>query len=328
MTKRERVQAALRGQPVDRVPASFWGHDFLREWSAKGLCAAMVESVQTYDYDYLKVNPRATYYAEAWGCTFDRPKDALAQPAPLSFAVQDAAGLSSIRPVDGTGGPFAEQLEALRLIDKGLRHEAPFVQTVFSPLSVLGRLTPERQQVRRWMSDAPDAVHAALAAITETLAGYSRACLAAGAEGIFFATTEWGTYDALTDELYSVFGRPYDLRVLEAVAGAPFNVLHVCRPNNMLAALLDYPVAALNWAVHAPGNASLAEIQQKTDKAVMGGVDERHALLSGSPDDVRAQVSEALAQTGGRGFLLAPGCSIAPNTPPENLRAAVEAARS
>jgi uroporphyrinogen decarboxylase len=288
----------------------------------------MVESVQTYDYDYLKVNPRATYYAEAWGCTFRRPKDALGQPEPRSFAVSDAAGLGSVRAVDGTVGPFAEQLEALRLIDKGLAHEVPFIQTVFSPLSVLGRLTPDRQQVRRWMGDAPDAVHAALGAITETLAGYSRACLAAGAGGIFFATTEWGTYDALTDELYNSFGRPYDLRVLAAVTGAPFNVLHVCRPNNMLAALLDYPVAAVNWAMHAPGNAPLAEIQQKTGKAVMGGVDERHALLSGSPDDVRAQVNEALRQTGGRCFLLAPGCSIAPNTPTDNLRAAVEAARS
>jgi uroporphyrinogen decarboxylase len=288
----------------------------------------MVESVRTYDYDYLKVNPRATYYAEAWGCTFTRPREALGQPEPVAFAVQDTAGLSSIRAVDEAGGPFAEQLEALRLIDKGLDGEVPLVQTVFSPLSVLGRLTPDRQSVRRWMGETPHAVKGALDAITETLAGYAHACLEAGADGIFFATTEWATYDALTDDLYSTFGRPYDLRVLGAVSGAPFNVLHVCRPNNMLAALLDYPAAAVNWAAHAPKNASLGEIQQKTGMAVMGGVDERHALLSGAPDNVRAQVREALQQTGGRGFLIAPGCSIAPNTPPENLRAAVAAARA
>ena len=327
MTKRERVRAALQGEPVDRVPVSFWGHDFLREWSAEGLAAAMVESVRTYDYDYLKVNPRATYYAEAWGCTFSPPDDALRQPGPASFAVHEASDLQALRSADGAGGPFAEQLDALRLIGRELGGDVPFVQTVFSPLSVVGRLTPERQQVRRWMSEAPDAVHAALATVTETLATYARACLDAGADGIFFATTEWGTYDVLTDELYNVFGRPYDLRVLEAAAGAELNILHVCRPNNMLAALLDYPAAAVNWAMHAPGNESLGAAQSKTAKAVMGGVDERHALLSGSPEDVRAQVREALRQTGGRRFLLAPGCSIAPNTPPENLRAAVEAAR-
>jgi uroporphyrinogen decarboxylase len=156
---------------------------------------------------------------------------------------------------------------------------------------------------------------------------YARACLDAGADGIFFATTEWGSHDACTAEEYQTFGRPYDLRVLEAVEGAPMNILHVCRPHNMLEQLLDYPVAAVNWAVHAPGNISLAEALPKTEKAVMGGVDERHALLDGSPEDVREQVLEALRGTGGRRFLLAPGCSVSPQTPPENLRAAVQAAR-
>lgn len=327
MSKRGRVSAALRGEPVDRVPVSFWGHDFLREWSAEGLAAAMVESVRTYDYDYLKVNPRASYYTEAWGCTYTRPTEPLRQPEPESWVLHEAGDLATIHALDGTAGAFAEQLDALRLIGRELGGEVPFVQTMFSPLSVVGRLANDRELVHRWMTEAPDGLHAALVAVTETLAGYSRACLDAGADGIFFATTEWATRDVLTADEYNAFGRPYDLRVLEAVRPAPFNILHVCRPNNMLELLLDYPAAAVNWAMHAPGNASLADVQSKTDMAVMGGVDERHALLPASPDDVRAQVREAIAQTGGRGFLLAPGCAIAPNTPPENIRAAIDAAR-
>ena len=325
MSKRERVLAALRGDEVDRPPASFWGHDFLREWSAQDLAAAMVESVQTYGYDYLKVNPRATYYSEAWGCRYRRPTDPTRQPDVESWVVHEPADLHAVRPVDATGGPFAEQLEALRLIGDGLGGEVPFVQTVFSPLSVVGRLANSRDNVRRWMTEAPAALHSALAAVTETLAAYARACLEAGADGIFFPTTEWGTQDVCTPDMYETFGRPYDLRVLDAVQGAPFNILHVCRPNNMLELLLDYPVAALNWADRAPGNLSLGEASAKTDKAVMGGVDERNTLLRGTPDDVRAEALDAIQQTGGRRFLLAPGCSISPQTPPENLRAAIAA---
>jgi uroporphyrinogen decarboxylase len=327
MTKRERVLAALKGSEIDQAPVSFWGHDFLREWTAEGLAAAMLESVQTFDYDYLKVNPRATYYAEAWGCRYRPPGDPARQPQVESWLLHEPADLAKVKPVDGAGGPFAEQLEGLRLIGDGLAGEVPFVQTVFSPLSVVGRLANGAEPVRRWLSEAPDALHGALDAVTETLAAYSRACLDAGADGIFFATTEWATYDVLTWEQYEAFARPYDLRVLEAVQGAPFNILHVCRPNNMLERLLDYPAAAVNWATHAPGNASLRDIQPKTGMAVMGGVDERHALLKGSPDDVRGQVGEALAQTGSRAFLVAPGCSISPETPAANLRAAVAAAR-
>lgn len=327
MGTRERVLAALRGEAVDHAPVGFWGHDFVREWSAEGLAEAMLESVQTYDYDYLKVNPRATYYTEAWGCRYRPSGDPAQGPEVERWVLHEASDLEKVRPVDVQTGAFGEQLEALRLIHDGLRGEAPFAQTVFSPLSVVGRLANGREAAQRWMSEAPDALHAALAAVTETLAAYARACLEAGADGIFFATTEWGTRDVCSKEEYDMFGRPYDLRVLEAVQGAPFNVLHVCRPNNMLYDLLDYPVAAVNWAVHAPGNATLAEVLAKTEKAVMGGIDERHALLSGSPDEVRAQAQEALRQTGGKRFLLAPGCSISPQTPPENLRAAVAVAR-
>jgi uroporphyrinogen decarboxylase len=93
----------------------------------------------------------------------------------------------------------------------------------------------------------------------------------------------------------------------------------------MLRDLLHYPVAVFNWAVHAPGNPALSEVQSASDKAVMGGVDERHELLRGSPEDVRMQVVQALSQTKGRRFLLAPGCSIEPNSPPANIRAALAA---
>lgn len=327
MNQRERVHAALRGDDVDRPPYGFWGHDFVREWSAEGLAAAMVESVRAYDYDYLKVNPRATYFDEAWGGRHRPSGDPNVHPDNLAWPLHEAPDLAKVAPADPRAGAFGEQLEALRLIGRELAGEVPFVQTVFSPLSVVGRMANGREPVQRWMREAPDALHRALAAVTETLSAYARACLDAGADGIFYATTEWATTDVLTEQQYDTFGRAYDLRVLKAVEGAPFNVLHVCRPNNMLARLLDYPVAAFNWAMHAPGNLSLEDVAAKTDRALIGGVDERHALLQGAPDDVRAQVREAMRQTGGRRFLLGPGCSIDPRTPPDNLRAAAGAVR-
>ena len=328
MTKRERVTAAIRGDDVDRPPIGLWGHDFIREWSAEGLAAAMLESVEKYDYDYLKVNPRATYYSEVWGCRYRPLNDPELGPEPEHWIVSGPADLEKIRPVAPDRGPLAEQLEALRLIADGLGGKVPFVQTVFSPLSVVGRLTEDRAVVRSWMKEAPKALHAALAAVTETLAGYSKLALNVGADGIVFPTTEWGTYDALTDEEYEAFGRPYDLKVLEAVEGAEFNVFHVCRDHNMLDALLDYPAAVVNWDVYGEGNDSLADVQAKTDKAVMGGLRIGRTLLKGTPDQVREEVEKALEQTGGKRLLVGPGCSISPQTPPENIHAAVEAVKA
>jgi uroporphyrinogen decarboxylase len=321
MDKRERVMAALAGQPLDRVPASFWGHDFLREWTAQGLAEAMLESFRRYDWDYLKVNPRATYYAEAWGCRYKPSGDATRGPETVDFVLKSAADLEKIKPVDIGQGPFAEQLEALRLIGRDLGGEAPFIQTVFSPLAVVGRMANgDLEAIRRCMAEAPQALHGALAAVADTLAAYSRACLDAGASGIFFATVEWGTHDNATAEQYQEFGRPYDLRVLEAVQGAEMNVLHVCRPRNMFDLLADYPVHAINWAAGEPGNPGLKEGLARSGRAVMGGVAVA-TVAQGARDEVAAEVRRALAETGGHRFLLAPGCSIPPQTPEANLLA-------
>ena len=43
MTSRDRVLAALAGEPLDRPPVSFWGHVYHRESSATVLVAHTLE---------------------------------------------------------------------------------------------------------------------------------------------------------------------------------------------------------------------------------------------------------------------------------------------
>ena len=326
MTKVERVGAALRGEEVDRVPVSAWWHDFPREWSAADLAEMTLEAYRRYGWDYIKVNPRASYYAEAQGARFNR--NASRQPDMAQPGISSPEDLRRIEPVDVTQGPYGEQLDSLRLIAGELGGEALFIQTVFSPLSVLSRTTGSTKYVQRLMRENADDVLRALGAVTETLAAYSRACLETGASGIFFAGLEWGSADHISAEDYERFGRPFDLRVLKAVAGAQFNVLHVCRSRNHLPHLLDYPVAAFHWDVHGEGNISFSEAMDRTNKAVMGGVSHERTMAGSDPEAVTSEARAAISVTNGRRFLLAPGCSIEPTTPEANLRALVEAARS
>ena len=53
----------------------------------------------------------------------------------------------------------------------------------------------------------------------------------------------------------------------------------------------------------------------------MGGISEKTILKNGSSDQVQEEVAKALELTDGRHFLLAPGCSIPPETPARNLEA-------
>ena len=55
MTKRERVQAALARQPVDRPPVAFWRHVPELDHDPRRLAEAMLTFHQRWDLDLIKV---------------------------------------------------------------------------------------------------------------------------------------------------------------------------------------------------------------------------------------------------------------------------------
>jgi uroporphyrinogen decarboxylase len=321
MNKRERVRAALQGKPVDRPPISFWRHFFEKETSAAGLAEAMLGFQRAYDWDFVKVNPRACYHAEPWGCRFQFSGQPHIDPKLIEVAVKTPDDWRQVKALSPTSGAFGEQLEALRLIKEGLGGAVPFVETIFTPLSVAGRLVGSDAVMYDHLKQYPERVHEALEAITVTFEGFAQACLEVGVDGLFYATTGWATYDRLTDAEYAEFGRPYDVRVLQAAEGALFNILHVCRSHNMLWKLMDYPAHAVNWATADATNPQIGEVWQRGHRPVIGGVDHLDTLRHGTPEAVAAQVRDAVGQTR-EGLLIGPGCSISPQTPEANLRAA------
>lgn len=322
MSKTERVDAALHGKAVDRTPVSAWWHDYPREWSAEELAEATLEYYRVYGWDYVKVNRRFSYYAEDWGATYRRYDDRM--PEIDNPAVSSPADLGKIKVLDVTKGAYGEQIEGLRLIADSLGNEAPFIQTVFSPLAAMSRITGSTKYVQKLMREAADDMEAALEPITQTLIAYSKACIDAGASGIFYAAVEWGSSDNMSWADYERFGKPFDARILAAVSGAPFNVLHVCRDRNHLLNVLDYDVAAFNWDVLGEGNPTFTDVLSHTNKAVIGGV-RVSTLRDREASDAAAEANKAQAEAEVR-LLLSPGCSIDPATPPANRHAMVEAA--
>jgi uroporphyrinogen decarboxylase len=328
MHKIERVNAAVRGEPVDRVPASLWGHSYLREWSPEDVAQAMLENYHAHDWDYMKFNPRASYHVEDWGAKLQPSGDANRGPGFTYTPVQEQGDWRRLRLLDPNRGALGEQLQALRLIRDDLKGQAYCIHTIFSPLSVAKYLVGNRfEPVQTSIEDNPGALRQALEVITETFIAYAQATLEAGASGIFYATTGWASTDRLKEDQYRAFGVDYDLRVIDAFKHASFNVLHNCGQRIMFDLLADYPMHAISWAANLPGNPDLAEGKTRTTRAVMGGISEKTTLLNGSPQQVADEAHAALELTVGRRFLLAPGCSIPPAAPKANLEAVARAAR-
>jgi uroporphyrinogen decarboxylase len=323
VNKKERVDAALRGEVVDRVPASMWGHDFEREWSAQSLAEAMVENFVDYDWDFMKVNPRASYHVEGWGVKVRPSGDKYKAPIFEDTPIKTASDWKRIRPLEPDAGALGEQLRALQLIAHSIGHEAYFMQTVFCPLGVAKYLAGNKiEPVQRTIHEDRAAMHAALRVITETFINYAIACLQEGANGIFYATNGWASEGMLTPDQYREFGEQYDLEFLDAIKSrSKFNVLHNCGSHIYFDLLETYPVQAISWAATLEGNPDLRQGKMRSSKAVMGGISEKTVLKDGSTDEVQEEVEKALELTGGKHFLLAPGCSIPPETPAQNLRA-------
>lgn len=326
MKKKERVDAALRNQGVDRPPVSLWRHFFECEQTAEDLAGAMLSFQRKYDWDWMKVNPRASYHVEDWGVKVHYgnggPTD---KPQVTEYPIKSTSDWGKLKPLSPSQGALAEQIEALGRIGEALGGQTYFLETIFNPLSLAADLVGDDNALLSVMQSEPNALKDALEVITDTFAGFAGACVQAGASGIFFATTDWASRDKLNAEQWEEWGRPYDLRVLAAVQGAPFNVLHVCKNNNLLYNLLDYPVDAINWAVGSPGNPSLREVQLKTDKAVIGGYT-NETLRDGTPAQITSEARVAREHTGGRRWMLGPTCSIPVDCPEINIRAAREAA--
>ena len=126
---------------------------------------------------------------------------------------------------------------------------------------------------------------------------------------------------------YAVFGRAYDLQVLEAVQGLWLNMLHLHGKDVMFDLLADYPVQVVNWHDRETWP-TLSGAQERFAGAVCGGLARWDVVVRGTPEQVRAQAADALAQTEGRRFILGTGCVTPIVAPASNIRAVREAVES
>src|SRR5438876_111775 len=237
VTGRQRVEAALAMDVADRPPVAAWGHTYREEWSPEALAAITVERARRLGWDFVKFQPRASCFAEAFGSVYHPSGHALDRIA---------AGLLD----------------------------------------------------------------------------FSRRSVEAGAAGIFYAISGYAGRNVMREDLYRDLVLPYDLAVLRArPKEAWFNVLHLCGSNLNFGLARDLPSRVVSWSIHNQGNPSLAQGREIAGRAVMGGLSQRATLVYGPPPKIEEEARRAVEETGGRGLLLAPGCSVPPRVRESNLAA-------
>jgi uroporphyrinogen decarboxylase len=333
--RRAEFAALLRGGATRRFLTSAWQHFVGEEYDPVRFADATVAFNRTWDWDWVKINPRAVYYSEAWGSVYDADDYTGVVPRLVSPAISTVTDLAKIRRLDSRTNPaFGEHLGSARLIREQIGDRA-LLQTVFSPLSVLLQLaglplypgdavpgsSPTFTRDELLHSD-PAATHAALAAIAATLAGYVANLIApveaggVGLDGIFYAVTGTASAGHFDQRAFEEYSSPYDREVL-AAAGEGVVVFHTCRADSHPEWFADHRVDALHWDQFQPGNPT---IDADFDLAVVGGVNSELFAVGSDQAAVSAQLEQTLAAAPERPFLLAPSCTIPTPADADSLR--------
>lgn len=300
--------AALKGDPVDRVPVSFFGHFYDKEQTAHDLSQCMINFLKRYDFDFMKIHGRVQAAAEIWGCQYQNSSDPCTAPTPVHSVLNTVNDWDRIEVKGLDSNPLPEMLEGIKQIREGLGPDVPIISTILSPFLVASTMTDQpfdNKKLINLIREAPEKAEKGIVAITETLCSFVPNCLEAGADGIFFAVASFPSSDWVTEEEYLRLVKPYELKVLERCQEASFNMIHVGGGNVRLDLIEDYPGDCIHWLVNAPGNPSIAEGLKLTTKAVVGGTNEQKAFLLSSPEELRAQTRKALQESGGQRHLIA-----------------------
>ncbi len=321
---RERLEMIMAGEKPDRFAASIWRHFYHMEHHAEGTAEAMIGFQKRFDWDFLKLNPRADYHIDDWGFRQEYSRSEFRKHTKLVFPINRPEDWDSIRPNDPTAPALAEHLKAISLVRKGVGKEVPILMTVFTPLAVAGRMVKDDQMLVDELRRNPDRIHRALRAITDTFKAYAPEIRNAGADGLFFATTHWASRDLLTWEEYQAFGVPYDLEVIGATEDGALNLFHICAGSNYLAELagLDYKSRLYNWDSVHPTNVPLDKAYDLlAGKTLVGGIDHEGWLRHSPAQEVAYQIQKLKAMHDPARVILGPGCSVPPEVPLDNFRA-------
>jgi MtaA/CmuA family methyltransferase len=325
MLPKERLHAAVRGLPHDRVPVTpivmmFAAHHIGRTYrdyylNGRVLAEAQIAVARDFATDQVSAISDPWREAEGLGMQLDYPPEGVGIPRqPLIGSRADVRRLQ------------APAIEAAPRMADRVRGVAEMVRRVGHTHSVLGWVEGALAEYvdLRGMEDAmldlldePAVFHEAAKVLAENGVNFARAQVQAGADMI-------GIGDAAASlvgpELYAEHVLPYEKQVIDAVHDAGALVkLHICGNTNQIMADMartGADVIDVDWMV------PLAEARQKVGEGVTlcGNFDPAGVLLQGTPQTIAAAAQRCVAE-GGQRFILMPGCEVPPGTPEANLRA-------
>jgi uroporphyrinogen decarboxylase len=320
ISHRQRLQACLKGETVDRIPVALWRHFPVDDQDPEKLASAHMAFQKMFDFDLVKVTPSSSFSVRDWGVEDRWEGNVEGTRSYTRHVIHQPSDWASLPVLSPAASHLAAQLNCLGRLRSSLGPETPLLQTVFSPLSQAKHLAGEEVLLSH-LRDHPAAVKRGLETIVRSTIAFIQAAEEMHIDGIFYAV-QHAQSDLLSRDEFLEFGRSSDLPVLSAASRLWCNMLHVHGENLYFDAVADYPVQIINWHDREAAP-SLSQALSATPAILCGGLN-RTTLVYYTPEDVQREALEAIANMAGGRFILSTGCVVPIIAPYGNIRAARE----
>jgi uroporphyrinogen decarboxylase len=349
VSPRDRVLAAIRHQPVDRVPTDYWGTP---EITGK-LCDHLGCTDRIEMYDRLGIdgilgvappyvgpplpNPEAKGYEEvqSWGIRFKA--QAYQGGTYWEMSHHPLAEAETIADLEAYPWPDPDWFDYSALPSLCARYPDRAVQVGYTAVFYYHNMLRGLELSLMDPLLRPEFTHYLVGRISDTFTEYHRRCFEAarGMVDLTQVTDDWGSQHGLlaSPRVFEEFYRVPTQRAIDLAKSYGILVFHHddgdMRP--LLPALAGMGIDILNPIQWRCGDWDLDALKREFGARLCfhGGVDNQHTLPHGTPDEVRAEVKwliESLAADR-TGYILAPCHNVQAITPVENVVAMYEAAR-
>ena len=349
LSSRDRVLAAIRHQPVDRVPTDYWGTGEITQKLCDYLgCADRIEMYDCLGIDGIPgaappyVGPplpdseaTGTEVFQAWGIRFKQ--QVYEGGVYWEQAHNPLAEVETLPELKSYPWPDPEWFDYSALPDLCAQVPGRAVQVGYTAVFYLHNMLRGLQLSLMDPLLRPKFTHYLVARISEWFTEYHRRCFEAakGAIDITQVTDDWGSQHGLltSPQVFEEFYRAPTQWAIDLAKSYGILVFHHddgdMRP--LLPTLTEMGIDLLNPIQWRCGDWDLDALKASFGERICfhGGIDNQQTLPLGTPDDVRAEVKRLIGSLASdrTGYILAPCHNIQSITPVENVVAMYAAAQ-
>jgi len=336
MMPKERLKAMTEGKPYDRVPCSIGIGDHAANIigvkvselhnCVDKIVEGQVAANEKYGIEGTGIGPGLGGIAEALGSKLIFPDHGA--PYVSEYAIKDYTDLDNIELPDPVrSGRFLIILNSAERLVEEFGKEIPVSIGVPGPFTSAANLRGAEKFLRD-LKKNPEFAHRILRLVTDTTISFIGEAAKLDVDISIADPTASGTL--ISEDMFIKFAFPYLKEVIDTIKilGKNDPSLHICGNTKKIWTLMADAGAG---ALSLDDTIDLAEAKKIVgDRVVLvGNVKPTQTMYLGKPEDVERDAKECLrkAYDNPKGYILALGCGLPIDTPPENIFALKEAAR-